>query len=141
MSIPLTGTGGLFTRIGRIGKFAYLLNSYQGGQPAAYSSLWAQYLASLQPINAPNQITADQLTRSSSGLVGIFQQLAQQTIVQMVTADQPAIPARVGPCLAELRRQMLVASASVAQCSVTATSAAIGTPVGRAYIVLSTKRG
>lgn len=142
MAIALTGTGGIFTRWGRIGKFAYLQNPYEASLPAAFTSLWAQYLSSLQPVNAPNQIQANQLTRLASGLnSGQLNQLAQQTLIGMVQADQPSIQPSVLPCLIELIRQMNVAAATVDITTVTAAVAPVGTPVGTPVIVTSTIGG
>jgi len=43
MPIALQGAGGLFTRLGRIGKIAQLANVHQAALPAAYEALIAQY--------------------------------------------------------------------------------------------------
>lgn len=144
MAIPLTGTAGLFTRLGRIGRFAYVLAGDQAGLPAAYASLNAQFATSQLDIIGPINASADRYIRSiPPQVMGQLQQLAQSTLIEMVTADQPAVPAQVAPCLLELRRQMLASGDTVPACTVGASATAFTSPavVGNGAIVLSTKRG
>ncbi len=43
MSIPLTGSGGLFTRLGKVFKFVRLMNAYQATVPTNIEAIMAQY--------------------------------------------------------------------------------------------------
>ncbi len=141
MAITLTGTGGLFTRLGKLGKVLYTVNGQQASLVTVFDEISAQYASTLK--DRYGQLATQQtgLIRSQTGIIGAIQQLAANTIIDMVEADQPAAARTIDDALREVRRQMIAASATVKACTVSATVAALGTPSGSGVFVTSTKRG
>lgn len=144
MAITLTGTGGLFTRLGKIGKVADRMRVYQGTTlPTNISELMAQYDTLRAAVDGVP--TADTDSRKAvSQIMATLSTAAQNTVIQMVRADKPTAAGSIGEALAELIAQMRTAVASVKTNTVTATSAAFTTPVansGNGVMVVSAKRG
>lgn len=144
MTILLTGAGGLFTRLGKIGKVADRMRVYQGTTlPTNISEVMAQY-DTLR--TAVGDVPAADIA-SRSAVSQIMQTLtadAQNTLLSMVLADKPSVSATPAAALQELINQMRTAVASVKTCAITATAAAFSTPVanaGNGVMVVSTKRG
>lgn len=129
MAITLTGSGGLFTRIGRYGKLLLLANQHQSALPAALETLHTQFDATTPPglryVTAG--IAANQLTYidSAADWLSNVQSAAQQTLIRMVAADAPSRAGSLQSALAEVIAQMNAASATVKRSTVSATPAAI----------------
>lgn len=144
MTIPLTGTGGIFTRLGRIGKVAQDMRVYQGTTlPADILSLMAQYDSLRTAVDGVP--TADLTSRQQvSQIMAALSTAAQNTLISMVLADKPAVSATPQASLQELITQMRVAAASVKANVIAATATPFSTPVanaGSGVMVVSTKRG
>lgn len=136
-----TDPGGLFVRLGRIGKLAHLLDTYQDGLPAVFDSLVAQYQDTLQAVGgfvAQQQLG---LLRSTSSVMGFAQATAQQTVLQMVEADEPAVARSMSLALREVIRQMVLQSKTVQSSNVTFVETALPTNDGTGQLVTSDKRG
>jgi hypothetical protein len=92
----------------------------------AFNNINGQFLAADQNLVASLYATRDSFRQSPSSLTSYLQQLAQNVLTQMVNEDTPQ---KGGPtvagCMAELIRQMNVASASVNQPTVSATVASV----------------
>lgn len=141
MALTFTGTGGLFTRLGKIGKLLYSINGNQSANNTVFGEIAAQYASTLKDRYGQLAQAQTGLLRSQSGIIGAVQTLAQQTIIDMVEADQPAAARSFSDALNEVIRQMIVQVASVQSCSVGVSIAALGTPTGTGAKVYSTKRG
>lgn len=145
MTIALTGTGGLFTRIGRFGKIAQDMRIYQGTTlPADVLSLMAQYQSTR--LTDVSDVPAAQVTSQASveGIMATLVADAQKTLIGMVFDDKPTAANTLASSMQEVISQMKTAAASVKQQTVTATAAAFATPVanaGNGTMVVSTKRG
>ena len=123
MAIPLTGTGGLFTRMG---KFIYALNSlnaYLGSSTFAgltsigqsQTAINNQFLATDQNVidglyNLVAQVRAGQATWETG-----LQNLAQATVIEMANDDTPLAVQDLPHALNVLIAQMGAATASVNQ--------------------------
>src|SRR5262245_16998591 len=121
MSITLTGTGGLFTRIGKIGKIAHNMRTYQGTTfPGIISEVMAQYDTLRTVVDGIP--TADKDNRAAiSTIMAALTTSAENTIIEMVKADKPTKAASLQDALEELITQMRAAVASIKKCTVTAT--------------------
>ncbi len=143
MSVTLTGTGGLFTRLGKLSKVLYDAHGYAGGSlttnvNAAIAALGTEY--GLQsPL--PAALTAGQ---SAVGQTpgSTLRAVAQATLLKMVNDDAPQANSQsLSLAIQELIRQMVGAGASVAACTVGVTPAAVSGNSGTGVIVSTTKNG
>lgn len=133
MAIDLTGNpGGLFRRIGRVGKIAQIARVYQGTTlPTDILTLMAQYDTLRTAVDGVP--TADTTSRKAvSQIMSTLATSAQTTLALMVKSDKPNTDADVTSQLTELINQMRTAVASVKKQTVTASSAAFSTPVANA---------
>lgn len=144
MSIPLTGSNGLFTRLGKIFKFDRLQQTYQASVPGALDAIMQQYatpdrpaVAALPTLSTPNRLGCGNIFGAQGGT----QQSAVQTLLSMVADDQPARATTLAAALTELIRQMNGSSDSVKACTVSASASALGTNKGNGAVLLATKRG
>ncbi len=128
MAITLTGTGGLFTRIGRYGKLLLLANQHQGALPAGFESLYDQFDETTPPglRYVLGQIVTNQLgyINAAASWLPAIQSAAQQTLLRMVAADNPARAGSIQTALAEVIAQMAAAPATVKRSTVSASVAA-----------------
>lgn len=141
MAVLLVGTGGLFTRLGRIGKVAHLLNQHQAALPAAFDAIVAQYQSALQGVGGSVAQQQLSLIRSGSSFMGFAAAAAQQTLVQMMEADTPAQARSIPDAMAELIRQMKAAAQTVLNATVAIAPAALAGSVGTGVLVTTNKRG
>ena len=90
MSIPFTGAGGLFTRIGRIGKLINLANTHQAALPAAYDSLFDQFTSQPDRIWVRDLLDSyETLLTVPVGGLPLGTADAQRILFEMVKADNP----------------------------------------------------
>jgi hypothetical protein len=143
MAILLTGAGGLFTRLGRLAKVQYDSHGYAGtplptNMNAAIAALGTEYgLAS--PLPAALTAAQSAVVQSPGSTI---RAVAQSVLLKMVNDDQPqANLSSLGLALTELIRQMALAPASVATCTVSATATAASINSGDGVVVLTTKTG
>ncbi len=162
MAVTLTGTGGIFTRIGKIVKLFRSLNGVRGDTLAVgdvndtgaawgasgptvvdaktgYDSIAAQYQSTLQFV-ADGLFSQKKNFRSSIDSAQTYlKQLANTTLIEQVHADA-VLPQKSLPlAMAELIRQMKGTSDTVDAGTVTAAVSASGTNVGNATVVASVK--
>jgi hypothetical protein len=141
MSIPLTGTGGLFTQLGVIGALIYRENLQQNTLNTRFNNLPAQYAEPNNDLIAPILPSAQSYAQIPSQMASQLQALAQNTLTRAVFNDQPAQSGSLQSCLQELIRQMIAGSATVNQCSVSCSAAAQGTLNGDGIMVASSLGG
>ncbi len=162
MTVALTGTGGLFTRVGKIIKVSRNLNGFRGDTLAVgdvndtaavwgasgptvvdaktgYDAIAAQYQSTLQSL-CDGLFTAKKNFRSSLDSAQTYlKTLAVNTVIEQVHADA-VLPAKtLDLAMRELIRQMVGASATIDASTVTAAVSASGTNIGNATIVASVK--
>ena len=141
MAVNLTT---LFTRLGRFGRMAYVLNQDQAALPAVFASLFAQWNTTDSDQLTQVVLREDALTRAvATAFMPALQQAARDVLTAAVEADQPGQGRSVAAALSEVRRQMIAAGSTVKRCAVGATAAAMTTPafLGSGAVVLSTVRG
>lgn len=142
MAIDLTtNPGGLFPRLGRIGRIEYVQQQYQAGVPADFQDLFDQYESSLQDVVSATAFEANNYTRTSSQLMGFATTLAQGTLIRMVQADQPSQARSLYSAMSEVIRQMDAAGDTVEENVITLTPTALTGNVGSGVLYTSTKRG
>ena len=143
MAIDFTSNpGGLFPRLGRIGKILLTLNQNQAAVKAQIDNLQDQYDSTLQAEFGPVAEAQFTLVRNlSSQLMPPLAALARKTVISMVRADVPSIGGGLLDALTEVRRQMLVGGVTVKRCVVGAAVSALPGFVGTGQVVLSSKRG
>ena len=85
MSIPLTGTGGLFTRLGEIGALIYRENIQQNTLHTYFGDLVAQYTSDTDLLSGvtPDEVPFSQIP---TAMVQALTTLASNTVLRMVFA-------------------------------------------------------
>jgi hypothetical protein len=133
--------GGLFVRIGRIGYVLDYLNNYQDAIQTALGDVAGQYLSTLRDAYGRVAVNEASFVANLTGGFGTLQQLASDTIIGMVNADNPAAARSLADALAEVRRQMLAGTVTVQSATVGATATADSGNTGTGVAILTTKRG
>jgi hypothetical protein len=141
MSIPLLGTGGLFTRLGKLAKILRLANIYSDTtlDPAVTVALGA--LGSEYGLAAPLAEQQASIKSAPNSVGGIVQQMMQSVLIRMVNEDVTLSNTNdLALAMNELINQIIAAAAYVSPCTVTATVTAT-TVFGNGAFVTTTKRG
>lgn len=141
MAITFTGTGGLFTRLGRILHVGYQLTPFESSIPALYKQVFDQYLASLEEIGGAVEVQSNTLARIPSGVMNFATQAGSDTVQGMVLADQASQSITLQGAIQEVIRQMIVGGYYVTPNAITITPAQLPSFVGNGVLVTSTKRG
>lgn len=141
MAVALTGTGGLFTRLGRMGKLIYTADTAQAAHDAATDDLFDEYDDVDRPITADALGIADDLKAFTVTGLAPLTGLAERTLLKMVGDDVPAAGLSVDAALRELIRQMRASSDDVKRCTVASSASAFSTNKGNGAIVLTVTRG
>lgn len=139
MSVPLTGPGGLFTRLGRLMKALELVNAARGTDlPAAVDNLRAEF-------DGGDQDTVDNLYSTlrgyqagGSGFLNSLRTLAQSIVVDMVNDDVLQPDRSLRTALVALIAQMKADGDSVQANAVGASLATASGNSGTPRIVVST---
>lgn len=144
MSITLTGTGGLMTRLGRFGHTAQVIRGHQSSLSTDLTSLVGQYQSTRQTDvdGCPTAYAASQT--AASGLMATLSAAAQATLIGMVHDDKPTASGSLADAVAEVIKQMRAGSSTVKASTIAATATAFSTPVanaGNGTMTVSTKRG
>lgn len=139
MAITLTGTGGLFTRIGKILNAINVINTHRGTTVVAdFDELDDQYEDDLSLVDGlQNALVSHQ---SASGSVfSSLRTLAEETVIEMVRADNRQESGSLEDALQELITQMEDSSDDVDASAVSATAAADAGNAGDGVCVVSTE--
>lgn len=140
MTIPLTGTGGLFTRLGQLIQALSDINVFQAGTFATdMANINAQYASNPAFIDGIGSTTLN--SQNSIGSVnGTLSTYAANTVNGMVLADNPQLTAtNLLNSLQELIYQMNEASQTVKQSIITQTITAFSGNLGNGVLVGSFK--
>lgn len=139
MTIPLTGTGGLFTRLGKLGKILFDINSYQKTTlPTDVNGLAANFSGSdLAMIDGlQNQMASNQ--QAVGGLMNSLQTIAANVVNTMVYQDSPqSSKTSLAVSLAYLINQMKANGQSVQSSTATATVTPGASNSGNGALVVS----
>jgi hypothetical protein len=142
MSIAMTGTGGLFTRVGRTGRMANDMRVYQLDIGSIIETLmeqfntenWRQYVQQVPQGDLNARLQAESLINS------VLVQATTAALVAQVAADRPSAGGSTSAALLELITQMIAGGYYVNPCTVGASTAAY-TNTGNGNVIVSTKRG
>lgn len=155
MTVPLTGAGGLFTRIGPLFGIVQDVDALHGGTATSnvlsaanlltrYSTAETNYAAGTALTSALDGLFA-QVTTVQGAENGFYSQLAsviQSTIVGMVALDQAQPDNTLKTALNYLITQMTASGAHLAASTVAAgAQTAVGSPNGTGVVVASVIRG
>lgn len=143
MAITLTGTGGLFTRLGKLGHALNTINTARG------TTIADEVIDAVETADADNDPAIRQalanllpaLTNSQAALGGtasVIRQAAVSLLVRMVDADNPLPEQSEAAALDELIRQVIAADSYVAANTISATGTQTSLD-GDGKLVLSTK--
>lgn len=153
MAVTLTGTGGLFTRLGKIIAAIRNINGFRAGTATDTTALWgsggptvydtdhaisnitAQFLSTQQTLMDGIYTTRDNFKAAQGTMLSALRDLASKTIIEMVHADA-VLPAKtIDLAMFELVRQLTASSDSVKACTVSASTAAVSGNTGDATII------
>lgn len=155
MAVTLTGAGGLFTRLGKIGKAVNAQNEWRGMSGSLVGKALAAdfitpVLAQVDGDNANIRGTtkdllnalATQLSSTGQGaLLSALQTAAQNLIIQQVNADTPLSALSVKAAMTELIAQMTTGGYYVSPNTISAAVTPGGSNVGNGVLLTSTKDG
>jgi hypothetical protein len=153
MAITLTGSAGLYTRLGYLFAGAEDILAVQGGAATARTLSGASWVTRAGNVQAAyNAAPANQSTiegiwsqlkswqGSSAGFLGQLRTFAQNTVIDMADADVHLSTKDLPTALGVLISQMRAAVATVRGSTVAAgAQTAVGTPNGNPAVVLSLK--
>lgn len=138
MTIPLTGTGGLFTRLGTLGSLLNSINSQRGSTiPANVSSINSQYTSTNQDIIDSLYSSLLSYQNSCSSFNSAIKSMASNTVVEMA-GDSVFLPnSNISTSLQILIGQMKVTGQTVNQCTLSSSWAAQSGNVGNPNVLIS----
>lgn len=149
MTIPLTGTGSLFKRVGRNTYNLNSLNSYLGVVDLSAASIVSlgtgidningQYLAADQELVSGLYPSRYQLRQSVTGFPFYLQSLAQDTLIKMVNDDTILSSLTVPAAMTILISQMTANSETVLANTVSVAVTTGASNIGTAICIASVK--
>ena len=137
MAVSLTGTGGLFTRLGRIGRILDLVNVQQSPQIVSDVDLLADEYNEDRDIIEPVQQQLASHQSSLLSLVSFLRSKAQSTLIEMVNDDNPQPDKSLATALIELIRQIEASGDSVEETTCAAATVADAGNNANANVVVS----
>lgn len=151
MTIAFTGTGGLFTRVGRMGGLLNSMNSFRGAVDLSAASIVsvgvgvnnieAQYASTRQDLIDRLYSSRDTYRQVHGSFAQYLQGLAQSTVIAMADDDVKLTQVTLQAALTELIRQMVANSQVVARPTITATVTAGSSNNGNGTLVASVLGG
>lgn len=146
MTIPLTGTGGLFTRLGKIGgalnninKFLGTTDISAGGLKAvgpAIDAIFGQFESADQLLVSGLYPARDAYRGVHNSMTAYLQSLAQATVIQMANDDSPLTNPTLANALTLLIQQMTGVD-SVPQPTVSASASGASGNIGKGVLAAS----
>lgn len=129
MSVPLSGTGGLFTRWGSLFSFGKAVAAHQNAIDTRVDTILDQYEDDRElAVSLQNQLAG--FKNSAGSPHSAVRTVAQATVVDMVNADDPQITRDATNALRVLIDQMTASGDDIDGMTVTATPAADGGNTG-----------
>jgi hypothetical protein len=153
MTVPLTGSGGAFSRLGTVWALMDDLNALRGGPATTRvlsganattraATILAAYAAGtgIQSVSDGFYSNLSAWQGTATAFLTALKSLCQATVIRMVDLDSPLPVKDLPSALAVLVQQMAAAPATVnASVPAAAAPAAVGTPNGTLTIVVSVK--
>lgn len=145
MAIPLDGTGGLFTRLGRLGRILLAVNAHQSDLITAFETEFVEYDSITPPglrdvVSDTIRFQSSFIANQGNWLPQVVQTVGVQTLLRMVALDKPSEASSVAKAVAEVIRQMKAASEDVKTSTVSVTAAADSNNLGDGTIAVSSVR-
>lgn len=147
MSITYDGTGGLFTRVGRLGGAILAVNDFRGVADLSAASIDSvgnavdeirdEYAASRSDLIKTLYDSRDSYRGVHSAFITAMKSIAENTIIQQVNDDVKLPALTLSTALTELIRQMVADSESVDANTVSASVAAGSANTGNSSVVVS----
>ena len=141
MAVTLTGTNGLFTRLGKLFQIAVQVKTFQG-------TLATEIQDALNEFDAGDNDHAIAITnikesaqRSCASVYGAIRATAHKTLIEMVNDDDPLPAKTVEMAIDRLIRQMEDASASINSSAYSVPDSADGANTGNGTIIASSLPG
>lgn len=136
--VALTGTGGLFTRIGALGGLLNAINLDRGTTiPPHFTSINNQFLASNQDVIASLYTYLSTYQSAAGNVLSSVQSMANNTILDMISGVAPAYAGSVASALSYLIQDMIANSATVQAATVGGSIAYAGANIGNPVTVVS----
>ena len=155
MAITMTGSGGLFTRLGSMGRLMNIINRFTGDDTISltgssvitdlrteFDLVKVQFDGSEFPISQVIEgmhADVDAQISNFANLLRRIQAAATDLVVRTVMADNPIPDLTIDSALAELITQMLAGGYYVSSSTISTTLSAGGSNVGDGTIVTSMK--
>jgi hypothetical protein len=139
MTVSLTGTSGLFTRLGRFGDlYLNTVTGYGSALDTAIEDIRDEFEAGGQGIVIDSLYTARNAYRGvHSGFLGTLQTMMQQTVIEQVNDDTALVSKTLANALTELLRQMTASSDTVLRPTTSGTITAYSGNKGDAKVLAS----
>jgi hypothetical protein len=135
--IPLTGTGGLFTRIGALGGLLNCINLSRGTTVVGHvASIQSQYQTTNQDVIDNLYANLLSYQNSCSSFNSPIKSIAAQTIIEMANASLLLSNAQINTALIYLISQMQSSGQTVNRCTVTSNWTAAGSNIGNPNVVM-----
>jgi hypothetical protein len=139
MTVALTGTGGLFTRLGKLIGGLNELNSYRGTTTigARATAIQAQYESADQQIIDSLFSTRDAYRNVHGNWIQLLQTMASNTVIQMANDDTPLASLDLTTAWKLIASQMVTAAASIQQSVPAVAVSAGGSNVGNGPVIVT----
>lgn len=138
MSIPLTGTGGLFTRMGVIGGTINAINTARGTTvPSHIGNVQSQFTSTDQNLINSLYSYLSAYQTSGSSLPLNLKSVAQSVLIQMANDSATLPSSRVSNALSAVITQMKATSQTVSEATVSSSVSYAGTNTGNPVAVVS----
>jgi Carbohydrate binding domain len=138
MGIPLTGSGGLFSRMGALAQLKNDVNVNRGTTiPADVNSINSQYETTDQNLLTNLYQTLSSYQNSSSTFSSYIRSLASSTIIQMVNDISSQANQNLSTALQFLINQMLATGQTVNRCTLSSGVAYSPSNIGNPNVVIS----
>lgn len=138
MTIPFTGTGGFFTRVGLEAGTIAAINTHRGTTiGGAVTNIHDEYLAEDQELVDTLYLQRDAYREITNTLATYLQGVAQSTLIEMVKDDVNLGDESLTAAMEELVRQMIAETETVEKPTVSATASAAAGNTGNGKCLVS----
>jgi hypothetical protein len=142
LPIPLTGIGGLFSRLGTVGSLVNAINIFRGPTAANLTNMvQGQFQTFDQNIIDSLYTTLNDFQNAAGNMMRPMQQVAQQIVIQMVNENMVQADTQLSTALNYLINQMKTYAQTVVACSPTAGASVSPLNIGNPVAVVSLKDG
>jgi hypothetical protein len=140
--IQLTGSGSLFSRLGKIGVTINTINAFRGPSAAILTNnIDGQYATADQNLTDLLWTNLTTFQNAAGAFMRPLQQLAQNTVVQMVNNNMPQSDSSIQTALNYLINQMISYGQTVQNCTPSATATYSPLNYGNPNVIYSVSAG